>query len=115
VTAPYRSDRAADPELFERLMRERYGPLDKVLAERERPHPLAPAQRPLMAPTYQSRPDPDAAQHLAALKEAIARPTGGPASTGAVHKRTPPAPGIIWCCSCDGWCTLQGICECNNT
>ncbi|WP_405526705.1 hypothetical protein OG426_30170 [Streptomyces canus] len=37
MTATYRSDHAADPELFERLMRERYGPLDKVMAERDRP------------------------------------------------------------------------------
>ncbi len=113
MTATYRSDHAADPELFERLMRERYGPLDKVMAERKRnrPRSTAPSRRPVMAPAYQSAPDPHAAEHFAQLKEAVAE-ADGRSRTG---QRTPPAPGMTWCYSCDGWCTPQGICGCNNT
>ncbi|MFD7769822.1 hypothetical protein [Streptomyces sp. NPDC059787] len=111
MTATYRSDHAADPVFFERLMRERYGPLSKVLAERKRPCSPPPARRPVMAPAYQSKPDPDAARHLAELREALDE-NPAPTVTG---KRTPPAPGMVWCYSCDGWCTPQGICGCNNT
>ncbi|MGI5139371.1 MULTISPECIES: hypothetical protein [unclassified Streptomyces] len=117
MTATYRSDHAADPELFERLMRERYGPLDKVMAERNLPHPPAPARRPRpqMAPPYQPHTDPDAAEHFAELRDAIAKgPIGQVAPVAPVLKRTPPAPGMTWCNACDGWCTAQGICGCNN-
>ncbi|MFF3514667.1 hypothetical protein [Streptomyces sp. NPDC002573] len=126
MTATYRSDHAADPALFERLMRERYGPLDKVMAERKRPHPPAPDRRPVTAPAYQSKPDPDAARHLADLQEAISQPVGRPAAlvkapngqpfpAASAPRRKPPAPGMTWCNSCDGWCTPQGICGCNNS
>ncbi|MFH8772066.1 hypothetical protein [Streptomyces sp. NPDC017958] len=112
MTATYRSDHAADPELFERLMRERYGPLDKVMAERDRPYPPAPARRPQMAPAYQ--PDPDAAEHLAVLREARTQGPVGRTAAAPSSKRTPPSPGMAWCYGCDGWCTPQGICRCNN-
>lgn len=117
MTATYRSDHAADPELFERLMRERYGPLDKVMAERNQPRPTTPPRRPrpLMAPAYQSHPDPDAAEHLAALTDATAKaPVGRATPVTPVLQRIPPAPGMTWCESCPGWCTPQGICGCNN-
>ncbi|MFF4504797.1 hypothetical protein [Streptomyces sp. NPDC001401] len=110
MTATYRSDHAADPVLFERLMRERYGPLDKVMAERDRPRPTTPFRRSVMAPAHQSTPDPDAAEHYAQLKEAAVA-VNGQSRTG---QHTPPYPGAVWCNSCDGWCTPQGICGCNN-
>lgn len=28
--------------------------------------------------------------------------------------REPPAPGAVWCKSCDSWCMPSGICGCNN-
>ncbi|WP_330306186.1 MULTISPECIES: hypothetical protein [unclassified Streptomyces] len=115
MSATYRCDHAADPELFERLMRERYGPLDKVLAERNQPGPPGPdparRRRHLMARSCTSTPDPDAAEHLADLKEAIAQ---GPLRGPAPVLKHPPAPGMTWCHACDGWCTAQGICGCNN-
>ncbi|MGW1157739.1 hypothetical protein ACWD48_05835 [Streptomyces sp. NPDC002519] len=124
TAATYRSNHAADPVLFERLMRERYGPLSKLMAERKRPHPPAPDRRPVMAPAYQSKPDPDAARHLAELTEAIARPAARlvalkppaarPVGAAPAPERTPPYPGATWCDSCPGWCTPQGICGCNN-
>jgi hypothetical protein len=112
MTVTYRSDHAADPELFERLMRERYGPLDRVIAERNRTHPpeLVRRQRLLMATAYLSHPDPDAAEHYAQRKEAVAEADG----RSRAGQRTPPFPGATWCNSCDGWCTAQGICGCNN-
>ncbi|WP_217572445.1 hypothetical protein [Streptomyces sp. GbtcB7] len=113
MTATYRSDHAADPELYERLMRERYGPLDKVMAERSGPR--SPARRPLMDRADRATPGPAAAAHLAELKEAIAQgPVGQPGPAVPVEQRTPPAPGMTWCYACDGWCTPQGICGCND-
>ncbi|MFK0106398.1 hypothetical protein [Streptomyces sp. NPDC091217] len=116
MTSTYRSDHAADPVLFERLMRERYGPLAKVMAERTRlsPPPVPPRGTPAMRPAYQSGPDPDAAKHLADLGEAIGVTVHRPAPAAA-EQRIPPAPGMVWCNSCDGWCTPQGICGCNDT
>ncbi|MGW2700793.1 hypothetical protein [Streptomyces sp. NPDC001340] len=115
MTATYRSDHAADPVLYERLMRERYGPLAKVMAERNRPGPppALPRRPPVMLPAYQSKPAPDPAQHLADPGEATGATVTRPAPA-APDKRTPPAPGMVWCNSCDGWCTPQGICGCNN-
>ncbi|MGW1622267.1 hypothetical protein [Streptomyces sp. NPDC002172] len=116
MTATYRSDHAADPVLFERLMRERYGPLAKVMAEGRRPcPPPVPLPRtPAMRPAYQSRPDPDAAKHFAELGEAIGVTAHRPAPA-TTEQRTPPAPGMVWCNSCDGSCIPQGICGRNNT
>ncbi|MFJ1529768.1 hypothetical protein ACIOFV_15300 [Streptomyces mirabilis] len=113
MTATYRADHAADPELYERLMRERYGPLNKVMAERSGPR--APARRSLTDRADQPIPDPDAAAHLAELQEAIAQgPVGRPGPAVPLQQRTPPAPGMTWCNACDGWCTPQGICGCND-
>lgn len=110
MTATYRSDHAADPELFERLMRERYGPLDKVMAERDRPRPPAPARRRLMAAAHQSTPDPDVAERDNQPAEVGERTSTGLTST----KRPPPHLGAVWCYACDGWCSPHGICGCNN-
>ncbi|MCT9003580.1 hypothetical protein [Streptomyces rhizosphaerihabitans] len=114
MTATYRSDHAADPELFEQLMRERYGPLGKVMAERNQPGPPDPARRPQVAPAYQSSPDPDAAEHYAKLKDAVAEGNSRSPADLPAPERTPPVPGWIWCNSCSGWCTPQGICGCND-
>ncbi|WP_324787069.1 hypothetical protein [Streptomyces sp. H51] len=115
MTDTYRSEHAADPALFERLMRERYGPLSKVLAERTRPCPPSPPprRRPAMPAIYTPKPDPDAARHFADLSEAVGAPSVRPIPAD-ISKRTPPAPGMTWCYSCDGWCTDQGICGCND-
>lgn len=114
MTATYCSDHAADPELYERLMRERYGPLPKVMAERKRPRPPAPARSPLMTPA--PRLDPDATVHYAQLQQAIVEAAiGRPRPILATKpERTPPVPGAVWCNSCDTWCTPQGMCHCNN-
>lgn len=109
MTATYRSDHAADPKLFERLMRERYGPLDKVMAERN--PPTIPVRRPVMAFAYTSTPDPRAAEHYEMLKEAVAEAD----DRSRAGQHTPPHPDATWCYSCDGWCSPQGICGCNNT
>ncbi|MFB7323442.1 hypothetical protein [Streptomyces sp. NPDC056190] len=113
MTATYRSDHAADPELFERLMRERYGPLDKVLAETQ-PPPPRPARnrrRQMAALQYQPMPDPHAAEHYAVLKKEVAEADG---RSVPGTERVPPYPGAVWCYACDSWCTPQGICGCNN-
>ncbi|MEH0576846.1 MULTISPECIES: hypothetical protein [Streptomyces] len=110
MTTSYRSDHAADPELFERLMRERYGPLDKVMAERDRPSPTAPVRRPKMAPAHQSAPDSHTAEHVARLEDSVAQAD----SRSRAGQRTPPYPGAVWCYACESWCTPQGICGCNN-
>ncbi|MER6919552.1 hypothetical protein [Streptomyces spiralis] len=107
----------ADPALYERLITERNGQPSKILAERTRPGPPPPTppRRPVtMRPAYTAKPDPDAAEHFADLQEAIGVTVTRPAPA-ATTKRTPPAPGMTWCNSCDGWCTPQGICGCNNS
>lgn len=125
MTSPtYRTDHADDPELFGRLMRERYGPLPKVLAELKRPGPPPPLAAPkrrqtMTAPTtppqaHDPNPDPNADEHyaelIAGIEEAgIGRPR--------LHKSgglLPPYPGAMWCHSCDSWCSPQGWCRCNN-
>ncbi|MET8326177.1 hypothetical protein [Streptomyces sp. NPDC005181] len=121
TTATYRTDGAADPELYERLMRERYGPLPKLLAELVRPRPEPPVRRrtkmPALSPTiYEPNPDPKADEHYADLaagieEAGIGRPR--PARS-AEPERIPPFPGATWCKSCDSWCTSQGVCRCNN-
>ncbi|MEU4094450.1 hypothetical protein [Streptomyces sp. NPDC026673] len=110
MTATYRSNHAADPELFERLMRERYGPLHKVLAERSVPRPPDPVRSHLMYP--RPAPDPDAATHVAELQQDLDARRPRPAV--APKERTPPVPGATWCNACDGWCTPQGMCRCND-
>ncbi|WP_127361515.1 hypothetical protein [Actinacidiphila soli] len=113
MTATYRSDHAADPELYERLMRERYGPLPKVMAERDVPPPPDLVRSHLMPP--RPAPDPDAATHYADLQEAINEAAiGRPGSLLTKPKRIPPFPGAAWCNSCDTWCTPQGMCRCND-
>jgi hypothetical protein len=110
MTATYRADHADDPERYERLMRERYGPLDKVMAERS--GPSSSARRP---PMGRATPDPAAAEHVAELKKAIAQgPVGRLGPAAPIEQRTPPVPGMTWCHACDGWCTQQGICGCND-
>ena len=114
MTASYRSDHAADPDLYERLMRERYGPLPELMAERDHPRLPAPARRPML-PAAQATPDPDAATHYAELQEAIVEAAiGRPRPIVATKERIPPVPGAIWCDSCTSWCTPQGMCRCND-
>ncbi len=68
MPATTRTAGAVDPDLYERLLEERYGPLREVFAERHRPSPAWPAP-PKAAPG----PDPHAARHLAELQAEIAR------------------------------------------
>lgn len=118
TTATYRTDDAADPELYERLMHERYGPLPKLLAELTRPRPEPPVRRrpkmPALSPTiHEPNPDPKADEHYAELAAGIEEAgIGRPRIAKA--ERTPPFPGATWCKSCDSWCTSQGVCRCNN-
>lgn len=116
MTSTYRSDHAADPELFERLMRERYGPLPKLLDERNRPRPERRARRALRNPAVPPNPDPHGAEHFAQLQAGIEEAAiGRPRPTVATEpKRTPPFPGATWCNSCDSWCTPLGVCRCND-
>ncbi|MGW3246515.1 hypothetical protein [Streptomyces sp. NPDC001070] len=108
----YRSDHAADPELYERLMRERYGPPAKVFAERgtsRRPPTFA---RSCLMPRLD--PDPNAAAHLAELQQDLAESARRPRPIVAPKERTPPVPGAVWCDSCSSWCTPAGMCRCND-
>jgi hypothetical protein len=105
----YRTDHAADPELYGRLMLERYGPLPQLMAERNR-RP-APARSHFMTAT----PDPDADRHRAELEAAIEEADiGRPRPVLNKAERTPPFPGAEWCDSCDRWCSPQGMCRCND-
>ncbi|GAA2084950.1 hypothetical protein GCM10009759_04370 [Kitasatospora saccharophila] len=106
---------AADPEAYDRLMRERYGPLAALEGERASPPPLSPA-----APGHrrysQRWPDPKAAQHRELLDLALRiRHQKLKAPVTTEPDRTPPVPGAIWCKSCDSWCDpTSGLCRCNN-
>ena len=111
VTMTYRTDNAADPELYERLMLERYGPLPRLMAERNR-RP-APARSHFMTPV--PNPDPDAARHRAELEAAIDEALiGRPRPVLSKGDRPPPFPGAEWCESCERWCSPQAICRCND-
>ncbi|MFD3452762.1 hypothetical protein ACFWVC_11305 [Streptomyces sp. NPDC058691] len=112
MSATYRSDHAADPELFERLMRERYGPLPKVLADLDVPPPPEPVRSHQMSP--RTTPDPDAATHYAELQQEIAEAASRPRPAAGSKERTPPVPGATWCNSCNSWCSPQGMCHCND-
>ncbi|MFF3493699.1 hypothetical protein ACFYWS_20370 [Streptomyces sp. NPDC002795] len=103
----YKADEAADPQLFERLMVERYGPLAKLLSER-RARPRTSRNDPMP-----SNPDPDAERHCADLLAALDG-IGVEAAIAKQAERTPPYPGAVWCEPCESWCTPQGICGCNN-
>ncbi|WP_327073275.1 hypothetical protein OG196_14635 [Kitasatospora purpeofusca] len=60
---------AADPDLYTRLMQERYGPLRAVFAEQNRPTPPLPRSRPRR---HSARwPDPDATKHRDDLLRAL--------------------------------------------
>lgn len=110
-TPTYRTDHAADPELYGRLMRERYGSLGRVMAESRRlPAPAESTRMPI-------QPDPDAARHRADLEAALDKADADRHRTTVLTKdtgRTPPFPGATWCDSCTSWCSPIGICRCNN-
>lgn len=72
---PYNTADAAHPELYGRLLEERYGPLALLLAERAH-HPLPPAVRKSRARPWRLRPvSPEqAAKNYADLANAIGAP-----------------------------------------
>ncbi|MFE2346053.1 hypothetical protein [Kitasatospora cineracea] len=111
----YQDPTAAEPDLYARLMQERYGPMRTLLAEQQRPAPLPPTRpRPRR---YNARwPDPKAAQHRELLDLALRiRHQKMKAPVTTEPDRTPPVPGAIWCKSCDSWCDpTSGLCRCNN-
>ncbi len=103
MTTAYRTEHAAEPAAYGRLMAERYGPLPQLLTERHRP---TPPRSPALPPTT----DPHAARHRAELVAALRTP----GRTATPAERNPPYPGAVWCNSCDSWCTPHGVCRCNN-
>ncbi|KDN85621.1 hypothetical protein [Kitasatospora cheerisanensis] len=111
----YAANDAADPEAYDRLMRERYGPLAALDWESACPPPLSPA--PPRHRKYSRRwPDPEAAQHRELLDLALrTRQQKMKASVIPEPDRTPPVPGAIWCNSCDSWCDpISNLCRCND-
>lgn len=112
VSMTYRTDHAADPVLYERLMCERYGPLPQLMAELNR-RP-APPRSNLM--NHVLEPAPDADWNLARLAAGIEEAgIGRPRPILSKPDRTPPFPGAEWCESCERWCSPpQAICGCND-
>lgn len=111
MTMSYSAPNASDPELYERLMLERYGPLQQLMAERNR-RPVLARSHPM---TRITNPDPEADRHRAELEAAIEEAAiGRPRPIVQKPQRTPPYPGAEWCDSCESWCSPQGLCRCNN-
>ncbi|MFI1100284.1 hypothetical protein [Streptomyces melanogenes] len=113
MSTQYSSENAADPDLYARLMEERYGPLPKLLAEGG----LSTSQD--RSPRrWRATVEAEAARHYAELADAIAEEDGSMrnqnASQAGHEDRTPPVPGAEWCHSCNSWCMPSGICGCNS-
>lgn len=78
MPAQYSDENASDPDLYVRLLQERYGPLPKLLAE------LRSRETSIRAkPEEPPAPDPDAHKHYLELAEAIALADRPPKGTAA--------------------------------